>query len=457
MASKYRILIVDDSQNEIKQLINKLEKNKEYDISYVDSKNKAEIKLKNNHFHIALIDVHLAKKEPPYNDTSGIKILSDLKRKKPSCYRVLITDYLKEYREEVFDSINPIHRTAQNVLNKKVSSATFIEQINQLIRDNILLNLNLKIEYDRGVLNKLEDKLSNPDLNKLIFSQEIDYLFRRAFADFIEAGEDVEFIIEKVKCEELAEGRSRSIVFKVIPSKENHTYNNVVMKIGSVEDTKNEYKNYIKWIKWFKEYHNRTELLGYFRADNIAGLLYSFAGGSKSEYYSIANILSKKAFLNWTYENYENLVCDLFDPDPNKKEFYSDTWISKADSLKDFYYRSYFINNFPKYQKIFEMWANKSKVCKIDTTTGNIVIEGKGSFKNPYDYISGFRTIGEYYQSICHGDMTVNNILTDDKGKYVVIDFAKTGLGPIELDFVTLEASLRLYLLYNQDNFIKLS
>lgn len=450
----YRMLIVDDQPNEVKELMDLLEPKKQrIEVTYTTELEEAKSVIKRNHFHLALVDVNLDRGGGAgYRNSDGIKILAYLRDHKPSCYKVLISEYLTEYRREVFDSLSSLHKTAEEVLDKRAAPNVIIQQIKNLKISKLLINLDLNINYKKDVVRRLKEKMELPKVTLKLLELELEYLFHRLFSDYVCSNSRFvkNFIVDTVTCEEMTEGRSRCVVLKVTPGKEKHEYNRVVMKVGSVDDIRNERDNYIRWIKWLKEYNNRTEFLGYAEADNIAGLLYSFAGGSKAEHCSLAAVLEGRAKvkgepLKWNYEEYSKLIGDLFNPD--KKEFYSDAWITEQKSMKDFFYDFYFPKGVEVYERAFEQWASNREDVQIQLGASQIRVGDKGRHHNPWKYLVGLKTLRKYYQCISHGDLIARNIMVDKLGKYVVIDFARTGLGPLELDFVAMEASVKLHLM----------
>lgn len=451
MKNKYRFLIIDDDCSE-KEVLNGILK-KVYpgsEITLCSSYDEGMEAIGSSHYHMALVDVQLGP-GLEYNNIgkTGIEILAFLKKTKCSCYRILVSDYLAECRNIVFDAISPFFRTAQDVINKKTQGGSMSKQIKTIVDNIISININLKAEYSRESVDKLFERVKFPEsVTRSTIDMELNYLFQKIFSDksnLSNDGNKDEYIVEKIICHDLNEGRSRSIAFKVTPYKGNHKYNDVVIKIGETAEIKKEHSNYIKWVKWFKKYKSRTELIDFVVSDNISCIVYAFAGGAIGEYYSLNKILLDDEFSNSTIDDYKKVINDLFDPE--HKEFYSQTWIKQGDCLKDFYYNDYFRDSFDSYQQKFRLWTSENSEISLVSGTREIDVLGVGRCHNPYELISGMKMIMKYHMCICHGDMIGNNILADEKYNYVIIDFAKTGYGPIELDFVTMEAFFRVILL----------
>jgi hypothetical protein len=67
------------------------------------------------------------------------------------------------------------------------------------------------------------------------------------------------------------------------------------------------------------------------------------------------------------------------------------------------------------------------------------------SYPNPYDYISNrARAFPQNpLQCITHGDLNGNNVLVDRERRVWLIDFERTGWGPVLRDFAELESVIR--------------
>ena len=53
--------------------------------------------------------------------------------------------------------------------------------------------------------------------------------------------------------------------------------------------------------------------------------------------------------------------------------------------------------------------------------------------------------MGSFSSCICHGDLNSNNVMVAENDQAIFIDFQETGRGHVFEDFVTMEASVRLY------------
>src|SRR5262249_20645402 len=90
--------------------------------------------------------------------------------------------------------------------------------------------------------------------------------------------------IRKVELKALEGGRSRSVVVRGQPRDESGRAGIwTVIKFSGLAAARAEHKAYCKHVRFMLPLSQRVELLGYFEADTLGAMCFSFAGGSPGD------------------------------------------------------------------------------------------------------------------------------------------------------------------------------
>ncbi len=317
----------------------------------------------------------------------------------------------------------------KQLLNRKASD--YLESICEEILNKFKQNTTVCISPDSDID---VEQFKNGNMNRDLCSLISQVLYN---------GEGVDDSIEPttVKLSPLSGGYSGSYVFrmdvlcgdqlKAVPS---------VLKVSLRENAERESRNYKSYVKWILPYQWRVELLNEGYTSKWGAVVYSFISSNNLSFDNVTAFMVKEK-----RDDIETIVDTIFSP--SYRTWYSEKLCKKVEGLQlsEYYSREYFYTdesliNANKYftelsQKYFnaKIGANCIELPKFDIKIHepNSVLFTKGR--------------GEFWSTICHGDLNSNNILLAGNKSAVFIDFQNTGRKHVFCDFITFENSLRLY------------
>jgi len=243
---------------------------------------------------------------------------------------------------------------------------------------------------------------------------------------------------DEVTLEPMSGGLSGSQVFKMISrnSKSGIVCVPAVVKVSALEYAQQELDNYHRFVKWGLPYTWRVDLLGSGNTKTYGAIAYSFILSDLQKFESLTDVLRKKE------DDRVGAVIDtLFSPE--MRRWYGDPLIRVEDNIVERYAGRYFRGAEARSlseAKFFEVAQRAFKAQLV----GNAVQIGARRFDHPGSALFGY-PMGQYRSCICHGDLNSNNVMLADNAQTIFIDFQETGRGHVFEDFVTMEASIRLY------------
>ncbi|MCA3314266.1 MAG: phosphotransferase [Roseomonas sp.] len=243
---------------------------------------------------------------------------------------------------------------------------------------------------------------------------------------------------DEVALEPMSGGFSGSQVFKMISrnSKSGIVCIPSVLKVSKREFAAQELENYHRFVKWGLPYTWRVDVLGYGETKNYGAIAYSFILSDLKKFESLTDLLRRK-----DDDGVMTVIRTLFSPE--MRRWYGDPLIRSEENIVERYANRYFrgVESKGLSEKTFLLVAQKEFAARL---SGNkIEISGK-SYELPSPALFG-RPMNKYLSCICHGDLNSNNVMVASNGQVIFIDFQETGRGHVFEDFVTMEASVRLY------------
>lgn len=243
---------------------------------------------------------------------------------------------------------------------------------------------------------------------------------------------------DEVLLEPMSGGFSGSQVFKMTSRNSTSGIESVpsVVKVSERDYAQQELDNYHRFVKWGVPYTWRVDLLGYGFTKNYGAIAYSFILSGAKKFEALTDILRRKE------DPRANKVIEhLFSPE--MRRWYGDPLIQVQDNLGQRYLNRFFRGAEAKgtSDKAFRAIAQAAFGARFTQSRVEI---GRFSFELPLPMLFG-RPAGKYQSCICHGDLNSNNVMVADNDQIIFIDFQETGRGHVFEDFVTMEASVRLY------------
>ncbi|HMI20101.1 MAG TPA: phosphotransferase [Sphingomonas sp.] len=243
---------------------------------------------------------------------------------------------------------------------------------------------------------------------------------------------------DEVTLEPMAGGLSGSWVFKMISrnSKSGITCVPAVLKVSALEYAQQELDNYHRFVKWGLPYTWRVDLLGSGTTKSYGAIAYSFILSDLQKFEPLTDALRK-----CEDSRVAAVIDTLFSPD--MRRWYGDPLIRTEKNIVERYVGRYFRGAEAQSISEAKFLEVAQKAFKAHLV-GSSVMVGARKFDNPGAVLFGF-PMGEYRSCICHGDLNSNNVMLAANEQTIFIDFQETGRAHVFEDFVTMEASIRLY------------
>jgi hypothetical protein len=293
-----------------------------------------------------------------------------------------------------------------------------------------------RFKLDTSVQISNLDKIQNEELQKPAAKRELTALIRQVMFSGHEPDELMH--PDDVALEPMSGGFSGSYVFNMISRNKKSGINCVpsVIKISKREFAEQEYENYNRFVKWGLPYTWRVDLLGFGISKSFGAIAYSFILSGSQEFESLTDLLRKK-----DNDRAIKVIDTLFSP--TMRRWYGPPLIIPQNNLVERYNNRYFrgVDGKDISEKAFISTAQSAFGAH---RVGNRLVIGSKSFDSPQPTLFGM-PMGTYQSCICHGDLNSNNVMVAERNQIIFIDFQETGRGHVFEDFVTMEASVRLY------------
>jgi CheY-like chemotaxis protein len=397
--------------------------------------------VKEQFFHAAFIDLDL-KNDDRAPDYGGKTILSDLRDMRKSCRRFLLTATAD--KKTLFEILRvgdrPEPPLITGILDKMNYRVQDIEVIGQMTGE--WLKYAVEVDGAAEIHAMLVERKVPQDTNALLTVEEVDYLVSKIFGQGEEHGASM--AVTKIRLEPQTGGRSRSVVARgkpVGPEIPRGTPGRegilTIIKFSDLEEAREEYYRYCRHVRFMLSLNRRVEMLGYFEADTIGAMCYSFAGGSPNSSASLEHLFKAEDPIATKYLN------KLFES--SAKEWYA----QKGDKISQtkFFSDTYHFDS----EKILKRVTEFART--ISPKIGGTYVPEERSIQFdgfkillPNDALLGLGILNRVDSCIVHGDLNAGNIIVSlDDERVFFIDYRHTGLGPVALDFAALESSVRVF------------
>ena len=445
-----RLLIVDNDKNVLSALKNNLSR-EGYDVYITEKAEDARSIVEIIQPHVVMIDIRLRDDDDTL-DQSGFDLITEFRNKYGHAIKLigvtgtpgrsaisiatgLISGFLlKDHSTRNIDN---------NELITKIETAY----------EELGINLSLEIEFKEplslpGLVEMIKAYRDVSDKERERVSIEIKELIQKLFRREL-----------KVRGTYLHPGRGGSGVVLMRPIVEGTKGQHFVIKFGPRETMNTELDNYNLFVKPFVGKHS-TQLIDI--ADkpietlNLGGLKFSFAGMSVDEprdfnaFYRDPNITAERVCLSLdhlfreTCGSWYQAKRDWGNKDPNglALAYEAQLSLSHPDKLKEVTDTFMELSNGKSFHNIIFRINNQDR---IDVQLGELNI----LFPSPMYYLKNNRGTFPEPQFECrtHGDLNSRNMFIDEDNRVWLIDFFKTGWGPILRDFTELECAIKFELL----------
>jgi Phosphotransferase enzyme family len=243
---------------------------------------------------------------------------------------------------------------------------------------------------------------------------------------------------DEVFLEPLSGGFSGSHVFRMNSTNSVSGINSVpsVLKISKLDFALQELDNYNRFVKWGLPYTWRVDVLGFGTTKTYGAIAYSFILSDLKKFENLTNLFRQKED-----KRANNVISKLFSPD--MRRWYGDPVIRSQENLVERYSKRYFrgTESVGTSEEVFNNAVQEFFEARLFP---NHLEVGSESFSLPAPRLFA-QPMGPYQSCICHGDLNGDNVMVAENDEIIFIDFQETGRGHVFEDFVTMEASVRLY------------
>ncbi len=259
----------------------------------------ADALLAEHFFHVAVVDIQLMKGSK--RNVDGQTVLRMLADTRPTCRRLLLTQYPHVYRPEIFRMLDPDARIIDGAVDKDDLAHFFVDYVEGDAKE--WLHAPVDITGLNMIYERLQSKRINGDTTLagrrvVTTPEELDYVISRLFgqglkrdADEVDTNGKADDITA-ISLELLEGGKSRSVVAAGRPTNRvGHEGIHCVIKVGPRADMLEELRRYDRYVRFRLSLHRRVEMLGHAVADTIGAICYSFAGKSPNDITDMHSLL----------------------------------------------------------------------------------------------------------------------------------------------------------------------
>jgi hypothetical protein len=360
------------------------------------------------------------------NENVGLRLIRELRKSYPDIF--VIGTSRSEYNSRAIDARQPSFHMFLDKQDLLGGKSDYIELAKYRFLENFRLDTSVRISNF--------DSIQSEELKKSATKRELTALMRQVMF----SGHQPDDLMhpDEIALEPMSGGLSGSYVFKMISRNSTSGITGVpsVVKISKRQFAEQELNNYNRFVKWGLPYIWRVDLLGYGATKSWGALAYSFILSESEDFEPLTDLLRKRDDTRAL-----SVIETLFSP--KMRRWYGDPLIQVEENLVQHYIKRYFRGEDGKdlSHKVFMSTAQSAFGAKLSKSRLEVNSE---TFGLPEPTLFG-QPVSSYRSCICHGDLNSNNVMVAKNDKIIFIDFQETGRGHVFEDFVTMEASVRLY------------
>ncbi|HEY3285081.1 MAG TPA: phosphotransferase [Armatimonadota bacterium] len=424
----YNVLVVDDDEDIRAKALQTHSGDNRLCVTVAKDIAEARAAINCQFFHVAFVDMQL---DPSTRQTDGKTVLRELADLRPSCTRVLLTQYPDVYRKDFFDLTHPLYPIVAGSVDKLNPREDFTEVM--LRMSESWCTRTVAVDGVPIIHKQLHMKVRH-GAKVDVTGDEVDFIVSRLLGQGGSADGISNDDVSRITLEPLHGGRSRSVVAMGTPIAGDGTNGILcVVKLGPRSDTAEEQTRYDRYVRFLVSLNRRVELLGYVLGDTVGGVCYSFAGRSPDAIRSLGDLFSQER------AEAINVLRSLFAKD--RREWYLRT--GKGSDLTNYFHRAYGLDARDVLENARDFAERIASDLGLRKRRDEIQFDG-GRLRIPHDILGSGSMRASYPSCIVHGDMNAENVICADDDRVMCIDYRYTGWGPRTLDFAALQTSIRL-------------
>lgn len=449
MGRKARILIVDDDE----LLLNSLErwlsrKENDYTVFTALTPESALAIAEREWLHLALIDIRLTKSA---QDRSGFDLARKIWSHLPKIFLTGLTDgetILEGFSKEMKEKWNVV-----DYVPKRAGEQKLLEAIsNSLGTLNLGLHINWGEYSARMLVEKLKGYRHRSEEEKRALTDELEGLFCVLF----NSARSIELI-------ELKKGKGGCAVVRLRPTLKGGCGADVMVKFGPRETIMEEWANYKNSVEGYVPHGSTVVSDAPAQTFHLAAIKYSFIGGAGIDG------PFREYFRRAAPEQVDDVLTSLFRDTCG--QWYANRYVPGPEQCQplDVMYRSRKSLNLADDRHVGEVEDLVEQLLRPGSSPCASAFQKMGDahlrvnvgggaqlLPNPLHFAlrerAGERAAAKLFpepslMAITHGDLNGDNILVSINNKPFLIDFFKTGDGPVFRDFVVLESIIKFELL----------
>lgn len=433
----FRALVVDDDEWVRTNALKASHPERGVEVLVAGSRAEAGQMVAENFLHVAVVDLELRKGPRPLGE--GRMVLDDLKAFRPSCRRILLTQYATKFPERVFETLRPDDPTVYAAIDKDDLENYFHRYVNSLAeewgRAPVEIS-NIEEVYALLMTKGVKGGSVLGGLPVEVTCDELRYLLASLFGQRYRDREDMQDPddVQRISLQPFTGGKSRSIVLHGRPvNRLGEEGLLCVVKVGPRSEAEEELRRYDQYVRYRMSLRQRVELLGHASGDTLGAIAYSFASEDPAEVDDLQSMID--AGDTRAFAHFDEIYSAVGGFSPNRED---------GDDLGAFFSRAYHvrlrnirdrINSFADDQAEANGWRHRGDELQMDG--GKLVL--------PTDESLGTGVLHmDYRSSVVHGDLNASNVIIGDDERSILIDYRHTTRGPRALDYASMHASVRL-------------
>jgi DNA-binding response OmpR family regulator len=450
LPARGRILVVDDNP-ELLNTLNDILKIEGFEVFTARRASLAETLYRQELVHLAVIDVRLERDLDP-SDTSGLDLA---RRIDPVVPCIIMTGHPSV--EGVRQALGKIG-AVDYVVKPKGELDELLEAITRAFEERVRINWQLQIQWDEGLslaslVGMLKDYYDAPPDAQARAAIELEELLRKLFAP----------PVDRIDVRYMSPGQGGSGVVLVVPYHGGLQAEAVVVKFSRRDNMERERRHYEQFVLPFAS-RWVTQLRDQMAATlSFAGLKFSFVGLSSDTPRDFNSFYRDPAV---STADVCRAVQTLFEDNcrlwyQGKRRWEGET----ADGLARAYEEQLNLDRPSKQEKLRTCIAalldgrpvGGVRLRPVSANAFAVEIESEGAsrrFTLPHPLTFSQERLAfpaPTYTCITHGDLNGRNIFVDHTGRSWLIDFFKSGWGPVSRDLAELESVVKFELLELED------
>lgn len=435
--SHYRILLVDDSQEQLDMLRRLLEVES---CSIVTARSRAEAltQFQQKLFHIAIVDVRLEENNPRNRD--GLQLVRDIHRLDPGVGIIIISFHAD--LQDVLELIQSLPAKTGKLGQPRSIASRYLTKtpddlkklpdlVQDVFQDVVQINWKLQINDGKSVMKAVTGNLQCTTLTQPPTEQldvELAELLRKLF------NEDTRVDLHPIASQR--SGYSKAHVIQVDKYADDVKGATQIVKIGEYPLIEREIHCYHDYIGRLSNVNRHPAALEpYRRTRTLGGMIYTFLNMSgrvvdlAEAYHRVDN-----------QEQIDHLLTNLYTDTLSMQRLYTKHLYQNVD-MAAIYTQLLHLDPPVLFERQEELLTMADAVRKGARAKKFYFRDGTG-FLNPTEFALTEPLLNDYYETVMHGDLHGRNVLVDKRWDTWLIDFADMGKGPILHDYLTMEGWL---------------